>query len=360
MEKFNLKWNYTNKLVNDLLKINRAKEVVDLLELPVSIEEEIKKETIAKRVHYSTKIEGNKLKLNEVKEVIENNKESHERNVLEVRNYFNALMYLNKESENNNTITEDLILKAHNLVSGKHLTYKNSFRDDQNVVKDSETGTIVYMPPEAKDIKNLINQMIKEFNGKNTNDIPIPIKAGIVAYEFVTIHPFWDGNGRLSRLLATYILKAYGYDLKGFYVVEEFYDKNIDDYYNSLQMELHHNFYFGRKDADITEWLEYFIGTMANTFEAVGERVKEIYKNSKEEMNIIDTLDKRERWVANYIITNNKIKAKDIANHFKINIDTANNWIKKWIEKEFLQRLDDKQIRNVDYVLTKKYYDELK
>ena len=360
MEKFNLKWNYTNKLVNDLLKINRAKEVVDLLELPVSIEEEIKKETIAKRVHYSTKIEGNKLKLNEVKEVIENNKESHERNVLEVRNYFNALMYLNKEAENNNTITEELILKTHNLVSGKHLTYKNRFRDDQNVVKDSETGTIVYMPPEAKDVKNLINQMIKEFNGKNTNDIPIPIKAGIVAYEFVTIHPFWDGNGRLSRLLATYILKSYGYDLKGFYVVEEFYDKNIDDYYNSLQMGLHHNFYFGRKDADITQWLEYFIGTMANTFEAVGERVKEIYKNSKEEMNIIDTLDKRERWVANYIITNNKIKAKDIANHFKINIDTANNWIKKWIEKEFLQRLDDKQIRNVDYVLTKKYYDELK
>ena len=359
MEKFNLKWNYTNKLVNDLLKINRAKEVVDLLELPVSIEEEIKKETIAKRVHYSTKIEGNKLKLNEVKEVIENNKESHERNVLEVRNYFNALMYLNKEAENNNTITEELILKTHNLVSGKHLTYKNSFRDDQNVVKDSETGTIVYMPPEAKDVKNLINQMIKEFNGKNTNDIPIPIKAGIVAYEFVTIHPFWDGNGRLSRLLATYILKAYGYDLKGFYVVEEFYDKNINDYYNSLQMGLHHNFYFGRKDADITQWLEYFIGTMANTFEAVGERVKEIYKNSKKEINIIDTLDKRERWVAHYIFTKNKIKAKDIANHFKINIDTANNWIKKWIEKDFLQRLNDKQIRNVDYVLTKKYYDEL-
>ena len=99
---------------------------------------------------------------------------------------------------------------------------------------------------------------------------------------------------------------------------------------------------------------------MADTFEVVGERVKEIYKNSKEEMNIIDTLDKRERWVANYIITNNKIKAKDIANHFKINIDTANNWIKKWIEKEFLQKLEDKQIRNVGYVLTKKYYDELK
>lgn len=356
----NIKWNYTNKIVNGLLKINRAKEVVDLLELPVSIEEEIKKESIAKRVHYSTKIEGNKLNLNEVKDILENNKESRERNVLEVRNYYNALMYLNKEAENNKTITEDLILKVHNLVSGKHLTYKNSYRKDQNVVADSITGTIVYMPPEAKDVETLIKQMIKEFNSKDRDDIPIPIKAGILAYEFVTIHPFWDGNGRCSRLLATYILKAYNYDLKGFYVMEEFYDKNIDEYYNSLQMGLHHNFYFGRNEADITEWLEYFISVMANTFEAVGNRVKEIYKNSKQEMNIIDTLDKRERWVANYIITNNKIKAKDIANHFKINLDTANNWIKKWTQKDFLKRLDDKQIRNVDYILTDKYIENLK
>lgn len=359
MEKLNIKWNYTNKIVNDLLKINRAKEVVDLLELPLSIEEEIKKESIAKIVHYSTKIEGNNLNLNEVKDVIENKKYSHERNVLEVRNYFNALMYLNKEAEDNNTITEDLIFKVHNLVSGKHLTYKNSYREDQNVVADSLSGTIVYMPPEAKDVSSLMKQMIKDFNSKDTKEVPIPIKAGILAYEFVTIHPFWDGNGRCSRLLATYILKAYNCDLKGFYVMEEFYDKNIEEYYSSLQMGLHHNFYFGRNEADITQWLEYFISTMADTFEEVGNRVKEIYKNSKEEISIIDTLDKRERWVANYIITNNKIKAKDIANHFKINIDTANNWIKKWIEKDFLKRLDDKQIRNVDYILTEKYLKNL-
>ena len=216
------------------------------------------------------------------------------------------------------------------------------------------------MPPEAKDIKILINQMIKEFDNKTSKDIPIPIKAGIIEYEFVTIHPFWDGNGRTSRLLANYILKAYGYDLKGFYVMEEFYDKNINDYYNSLQMGLHHNFYFGRKDADITEWLEYFISTMANTFEAVGNRVKEIYLNSKEEVNILDTLDKRERWIANYILNNGKIKAKDIASHFKINLDTANNWIKEWVNRGFLVRENDKQIRNVDYILTEKYQQKIK
>lgn len=192
MENFDIKWGYKNKIVNDLIKINKAKEIVDLLELPLSIEEEIKIETIAKRVHYSTKIEGNDLKLNEVKEIIQDDKKSHERGVLEVRNYYNALMYLDKESETNNTITEDLIFKIHNLVDGKYLTYKSSFRNGQNVVKDSVTGAIIYLPPESKDVKNLISQMIKEFNSKDTKDIPIPIKAGILAYEFVTIHPFWD------------------------------------------------------------------------------------------------------------------------------------------------------------------------
>ena len=107
--------------------------------------------------------------------------------------------------------------------------------------------------------------------------------------------------------------------------MEEFYDKDIEKYYSSLQMGLNHNFYFGRNEADITGWLEYFISVMANAFETVGEKVKEIYLRSKDEINIVDTLDKRERWIANYIINNEKIKARDIAEHFKINLDTANN-----------------------------------
>ena len=214
------------------------------------------------------------------------------------------------------------------------------------------------MPPEAKDVKSLIVQMINRFN--LDDDIPIPIKAGIFAYEFVTIHPFWDGNGRCARLLANFILKSYDYDLKGFYVMEEFYNKDINKYYNSLQMGLHHNFYFGRNNADITEWLEYFISIMADTFELVCNRVKEIYINTKEEISIIDTLDKMQRWVANFIKNNGKIKAKDIVTHFKINLDTANNWIKKWIDKVFLERYNDIQKRNIDYILTEKYRNDLK
>lgn len=141
--------------------------------------------------------------------------------------------------------------------------------------------------------------------------------------------------------------------------MEEFYDRKLDDYYNSLQMNLHHNFYFGRNSADITEWLEYFVGIMASTFDMVGEKVKSIYEESKDNISIIDALDKRERWVANYICNNGKIKAKDIATHFKINLDTANNWVKKWIENDFLVKVCNDKVRNVDYTLTEKYFLEL-
>ena len=64
-------------------------------------------------------------------------------------------------------------------------------------------------------------------------------------------------------------------------------------------MNLNHNFYYGRKDADITQWLEYFVGVMASTFETVQKKVEELYENNEVKLDIVDTLDKRERWVAN-------------------------------------------------------------
>ena len=64
--------------------------------------------------------------------------------------------------------------------------------------------------------------------------------------------------------------------------------------------------------------------------------------------------------IIKYILNNGKIKAKDIASHFKISLNTANNWIKEWLENGFLVRENDKQIRNVDYILTKKYQEKIK
>ena len=58
-------------------------------------------------------------------------------------------------------------------------------------------------------------------------------------------------------------------------------------------MGLHHNFYFGRNEANIREWLEYFVSTMATTFEVVGNRVKEIYENSKDKIDVLLFFDSK-------------------------------------------------------------------
>lgn len=88
------------------------------------------------------------------------------------------------------------------------MTFKNSYRKSQNVVADSISGNIVYMPPEAKDVSILMKQIIREFNSNKFKDIPLPIRAGIFAYEIVTIHPFMDENEPLVKN-ATYPQNAY-------------------------------------------------------------------------------------------------------------------------------------------------------
>lgn len=84
-----------------------------------------------------------------------------------------------------------------------------------------------------------------------------------------------DGNGRTARMIATYILRRGGYGLKGLFVLENFYDRNLNDYYRALQMKLSHNYYFGRNDADITVWLEYFLSGLAEVYSEAAEIVRQ-------------------------------------------------------------------------------------
>ena len=95
------------------------------------------------------------------------------------------------------------------------------YRDGQNVIRDARSNRIVYMPPEAKDVPRLMKQLITWIN--HNDELPVPIHAGIAHYQYATIHPYYDGNGRTARLLTTRILHLGGYGLKGLYALEEYY-----------------------------------------------------------------------------------------------------------------------------------------
>jgi Fic family protein len=74
----------------------------------------------------------------------------------------------------------------------------------------------------------------------------VPIEAGIAHYQYATIHPYYDGNGRTARLLTTLILHLGTYDLKGLYALEEYYARNLKAYYEALTVGPSHNYYMGR------------------------------------------------------------------------------------------------------------------
>ena len=116
------------------------------------------------------------------------------------------------------------------------------------------------MPPAALDVPKLmcsLTQWIQE-----NPDLASPIVAAIAHYQFATIHPYYDGNGRTARLLTTYILHLGHYDLKGIYSLEEYYAQNLEDYYKAISIGPSHNYYLGRAEADITPWVTYFIKGM--------------------------------------------------------------------------------------------------
>jgi Fic family protein len=109
-------------------------------------------------------------------------------------------------------------------------------------------------------------------------ELPDYIFAAILAYQFVTIHPFPDGNGRTCRALATWALRRH-YDRKGLLNVEEFYVKDLEGYYDSLQMGLGYHYYHAnevgsRSDPDLTAWLDYFCARLAEAARAMREQLE--------------------------------------------------------------------------------------
>ncbi|MGH9162648.1 MAG: Fic family protein [Vicinamibacteraceae bacterium] len=95
---------------------------------------------------------------------------------------------------------------------------------------------------------------------------PTPIAAALAHYQFVTIHPFMDGNGRTARLLATLILHRAGLGLRGFFSLEEYHARDLAEYYRQLATHPNHNYYEGRAEVDLTSWVEYFTRGVARVF----------------------------------------------------------------------------------------------
>ncbi len=353
----------TPSVANHLLQIERHKEAITILPITGKVIASLRETARLMTTHYSTQIEGNSLTKEEVRQVVEGKSgfPGRERDEKEVRNYFAALEYVEDQLRHNASITEKLIQSIHGMVY-KGNKKPSPYRDGQNVIKDGSTGSIVYMPPEALDVPLMMKALVNWINQQiELQELPAPIIAALAHYQFATIHPYYDGNGRTARLLTTFILHKTGYGLKGIYSLEEYYAKNLQGYYNALTIGDSHNYYFGRAEADVTPFLEYFTEGMAIAFHSVREKATDFQETEQktEHSDPFQTekfreLRPQQRQVLSLFQKTKEVNLQEIADHLGISARSTNSLIKKWLEQNFIQ-IENPSKRARTYILSEEW-----
>jgi Fic family protein len=330
----------TSKVARLLMDIEAARAEIEHTPLPPAVEAELRRQARVRSTHYSTRIEGNRLTLAEAEKVIcEARTAFHgrERDVREVRNYWNALLRAEEWAEAKRAVSEDLIRRLHALVEHGPRAKATPYRDGQNVIRDSASSAIVYMPPEARDVPGLMASMVRWIGEAENAGVPVPLIAGLAHYQFVTIHPYYDGNGRTARLLATLLLHRGGFGMNGFLSIEEHHARDLPGYYRALAVHPHHNYYEGRADADLTGWAEYFITTLAATFEAVrGEARRLVKEGVPSEPEPLRKLDRRARIVVGLFTQADRVAAPDVARALGLSERMVRVLLQQWVKDGWL------------------------
>lgn len=352
---FNPKYIITTSIAQALSSIEASRQLFIELPITAKVIASLRHTARIASTHNSTYIEGNRLTIAEVREVIEDgghfpNKEKDE---IEVRNYYQALDYLDSLSKNTNVLQEDDIKTLHGLsFFGK--TTPTPYRDGQNVIRAGKL--VVYIPPKAEDVPELMREMVKWINRMVIENCPVPIIAGLAHYQFATIHPYYDGNGRTARLLATLVLHKYGYGLKGIYSLEEYYASDLEAYYNALTVGLDEDYYEGKRaEGNLTNFLNYFIHGMACSF----EKIKSTAKKAKgmgdiDQSPLLRDLTNQQKQTLNLFLSSKEVSAKDLAKFFKLSDRQARHLCQKWVLDRFIE-ISNPAPKSRNYKLNEKY-----
>ena len=337
---FEPQFKYTDKIVKYIALIASAKEIISNAKIIPLYDTKLKQDALIKSSHYSTSIEGNPLNLEEVKTLINNNQKPTTKAEQEVLNYFNVLNNLNKYSDK--IITKNTILSVHkdltkNLL--KNPEYEGKFRDTRVFIGNLHTKKINYIPPDAYKVPGLIDELLDWLNNSTDEMYPVII-AGILHYELVRIHPFVDGNGRTSRLMATLILSIHKFNIDNYFTLDEYYNQDRQAYVDALKS--------ADKNHDLTNWLEYFCQGVLYSIDKVKSEVLKLDQITSKYNNTIE-LTPNEISVLTLLEEKKHIQNKDIQEMLNISPQASYKIIRKLKNKELIKSTG--KGRNTEYNL---------
>ena len=235
----------------------------------------------------SSRIEGTRTTIEEdLLDIIDINPEKRD-DWEEVQNYVKAINYGVKRISEGFPVCNRLIREIHKIlmtgVRGEHKA-PGEFRISQNWIGGSMPSTAVYVPPPYTEIAECLSDFEKFINNEKI-DTPDLIKIAILHYQFESIHPFLDGNGRIGRLIVPLYIQSKGMLQKSCLYISDYIERNKDTYYDMLTRVRTRN--------DMIGWIKFFLEAVIETSKIAKEKFRKVVKLTMEMDKIVFELSVR-------------------------------------------------------------------
>lgn len=314
------KYSITPKINSQIAEIERLRILVEQSKILPTKEVVLRQRASVEATRSSTGIEGNPLNMQEVALVLSGQKISaSERFITEVLNYKKALSYVERKIKLVSVLSLREILTIHEIAMKDLLprTKAGKLRQTPIYVVDIVGGKEIlkYEGPKPDQLLELMEDLLTWIREKNTELHPLLI-AGILHYEFVSIHPFADGNGRVTRLLTLQYLYQNGFAFRSVLVPDSYYFADRQKYYMALNQARKYN---DQRAADLTPWLEYFMDGMLSVIRELSEKIslasvtgdsKDVVTLTPEDYEIIDLVSVMGKLTTGEIISSIKISKR--------------------------------------------------
>ena len=287
---------------------------------------------ITKEANTSSKIEGTKTEIDEVlvsKEQINPEKRDDWQ---EVRNYIDAINYGIDELDRL-PISNRLIKNIHRIllssVRGKE-KQPGEFRHSQNWIGGINLTNAYFIPPHHSEIDELMSDFEKFLHNKEIA-VPHIIKIAIAHYQFETIHPFLDGNGRIGRLLITLYLVSNGLLKKPSLYLSDYIERHKSIYYEKLT--------FARENNDLSGWIKFFLEAVIETAKSGVKTFENILELKNQMDKVVLTFGKKApnaNKLIEFLYRKPIVTMSEVAKELDITKPTANNLLKEFIQKDIL------------------------
>ena len=283
----------------------------------------------------SNRIEGTQTNIDEAVQMEEYINPEQKDDWQEVQNYVQAMNTAIDELKKI-PLSNRLLKKTHQLilqgVRGKH-KQPGEFRSSQNWIGGNSLVDAKFIPPHQEGLLELMSDLEQFIHSENSN-LPHLIKIAILHYQFETIHPFLDGNGRIGRLLITLYLVSTGLLAKPTLYLSDFFEKNKEHYYDNLTLV--------RTKNDMVQWLKFFLEGVKTTAENSIQTFKKIIELRTSTENKIMKLGKKQKLANNvlkYLYGQPITDMQSIATALNVSLSTVSRLLNDFVKLEILIEL---------------------